>query len=69
LLETNSPLLNNFEEFIKELKAFFRDMNSVRTTINKTYTLWQGDQIALTYAANFRLIASDIPWDEQALIE
>ena len=27
------------------------------------------DQPASTYATNFRLIASDIPWDEQALME
>ena len=38
-------------------------------TINKICTLHQGDQPASTYAANFRLIASDIPWDEQALME
>jgi hypothetical protein len=63
LLETNSPLLNNFEEFIKAFKAYFGDTDSVRTTINRIRTLWQGDQLASTYAANFRLIASDIPWD------
>ena len=37
--------------------------------INKIRTLRQGDQPASTYAANFHLIASDIPWDEQALTE
>jgi hypothetical protein len=69
LLETNSPLLNNFEQFIKEFKACYGDTNSVRTTINKIHTLWQGDQLGSTYAANFHLIASHIPWDEQALME
>jgi hypothetical protein len=69
LLEANSPLLNNFEEFIKEFKACFGDTDSVKTAINKIRTLRQGDQPTLTYAANFRLIASDIPWDEQALME
>ena len=69
LLETNSPLLNNFEEFIKEFKACFGDTDGARTAINKIRTLRQGDQPASTYAANFRLIASDIPWDEQALME
>ena len=69
LLEANSPLLNNFEEFIKEFKACFGDTDSVRTAINKIRTLRQGDQPASTYASNFRLIASDIPWDEQALME
>ena len=69
LLETNSPLLHNFEEFVKEFKACFGDTDGARTTINKIRTLRQGDQPASTYAANFRLIASDIPWDEQALME
>jgi hypothetical protein len=69
LLEENSPLLKNFEEFIKEFKAFFGDTDSVRTTINKIHTLRQGDKLASTYATNFRLIASDIPCDEQALME
>jgi hypothetical protein len=61
LLEANSPLLNNFEEFIKEFKACFGDTNSVRTTINKIRTVRQGDQQASTYATNFRFITSDIP--------
>ena len=69
LLETNSPLLHNFEEFVKEFKACFGDTDGARTAINKIRTLRQGDQPASTYAANFRLIASDIPWDEQALME
>ena len=60
LLETNSPLLNNFEEFIKEFKACFGDTDSARTTINKIRTLRQGDQPASKYATNFHLIASDI---------
>ena len=68
LLETNS-LLHNFEEFVKEFKACFGDTDGARTAINKIRTLRQDDQPASTYAANFRLIASDIPWDEQALME
>mgnify|MGYP000158491473 CR=1 FL=1 len=69
LLETNSPLLNNLEEFIKEFKGCFGDTDSARTTIDKIRTLHQGDQPTLIYVANFRLIARDIPWDEQALME
>ena len=44
LLEANSPLLNNFEEFIKEFKACFGDTDSVGMAINKIRTLRQGDQ-------------------------
>ena len=35
LLEKESPLLNNFEEFLSDFKACFGDTNSIRTTINK----------------------------------
>ena len=44
LLETNSPLLNNFEEFIKELKACFGDTDSARTAINKIRILREEHQ-------------------------
>ena len=61
LIQTNSPLLNNFEEFIKEFRACFRDTDGARTTINKICTLRQGDQPISTQAINFHPIASDIP--------
>ena len=69
LLERESPLLNKFEEFLSEFKAYFGDTDSIRTTINKIWRLRQGDQPASAYAADFRLLASDIPWDDQSLIE
>jgi uncharacterized protein len=69
LLEKTSPLLNNFEEFIKDFQACFGDTDSVRTAINKLRRLRQGDRPASTYAAEFRLVASEIPWDDQALME
>ena len=69
LLEKKSPLLDNFEAFIEEFKACFGDTDSVRTAINKIRRLRQGDRPASAYAADFRLLASDIPWDEQALME
>ena len=69
ILEKQSPLLNNFEEFISEFKACFGDTDSIRTAINKIRRLRQGDRPASAYAADFRLLASDIPWDDQALME
>ena len=64
LLEKESPLLNNFEEFISEFKACFGDTDSIRTTINKIQRLRQGDRPASAYATEFRLLTSDIPWDD-----
>ena len=69
LLEKESPLLNNFEEFLSEFKAFFGDTDNIRTTINKIRRLRQGDRPASAYATDFCLLASNMPWDDQALME
>ena len=70
LLETNSPLLNNFEEFIKEIKDRFEDTDNAMITVNKIHTQsHQEDQPTSTYATNFCLIASDIHWDEPDLMK
>ena len=64
-----SPLLEDFEAFVKEFQASFGDTDSTRTTINKIRRLRQGDRPASAYAADFRLLACDIPWDEAALMD
>ena len=69
LLEKESPLLQNFNAFIEEFKASFGDSDSARTAINKIRRLRQGDRPASAYAADFRLLACDIPWDEEALMD
>ena len=38
-------------------------------TINKIRRLRQGDSLTSVYAADFHLLATDIPWDDQALME
>ena len=69
LLEKKSPILENFDTFINEFQASFGDTDSVRTTINKIRRLRQGDRPASAYAADFRLLACDIPWDEAAMMD
>ena len=69
LLEKQSPLLEDFEAFVKEFQASFGDTDSTRTAINKIRRLRQGDRPASAYAADFRLLACDIPWDEAALMD
>ena len=61
--------LEDFDAFIEQFKASFGDTDSIRTVINKMWRLGQGDPPASAYAADFRLLASDIPWDEQALMD
>ena len=51
LLEKESPLLNNFEDFLSEFKACFGDIDNIRTTINKIRRLRQGDRPTSAYAA------------------
>ena len=69
LLEKQSSLLNNFEEFITEFKACFEDTDSIRKEINKTRRLCQGDHPTSAYATDFCLLTTDIPWDDQTLME
>ena len=67
LLEQESPLLNNFEEFISKFKACFGDTDNVTMAIN---TIWrQGDHQALDYAVDFCLLTTNILWDDLALME
>ena len=49
---------------LKSLRQAF-----IRTAINKMRLLRQEDRPASAYTADFRLLASDIPWDEQALMD
>ena len=45
------------------------DTDSIKTTINKILRLCQGDRPTSTYATDSHLLATDIPWDDQALME
>ena len=58
----------NSDGFIKEFHANFGDTYGVRTAINKLQRLRQGDRPTSAYAADFRLLTSDIAWDEEALM-
>jgi hypothetical protein len=69
MLEKKSQVLENFDTFISEFQANFSDTNSVRTAINKIRRLRQGDRRTSVYAADFRLLACDIPWDEATLMD
>ena len=56
-------------EFINEFKAYFGDIGSVTATIKTIRRLHQGDRRASAYAIDFCLLATNIPWDNQALME
>ena len=61
LQEQKSSLLDGFEAFIEEFKACFGDTDSIMTTINKIHRPRQRHRPTLTYVADFRLLASNIP--------
>ena len=51
------------------LKPDLADTDSIRIAINKIRRLRQGDHPASAYAADFHLLAADIPLDDQALMK
>ena len=68
-METSSPLLDNFPAFLAELEATFGETDRRRTALTKLYSLQQGSRPASVYASEFRQIACDVSWDDQALCD
>ena len=69
LVETSSPLLEDFPAFLAELEATFGETDRRRTALNKLYALEQGSRAASVYASEFRQLACDVNWDDQALVD
>ena len=69
LVETSSPLLEDFPAFLAELEATFGETDRRRTTLNKIYALEQGSRATSVYASEFRQLACDVNWDDQALAD
>jgi hypothetical protein len=69
ILETSSPLLQDFNAFMAEFEAVFRDSDKARTLANKLRRLQQGTRSAIVYASEFRQLACDVNWGEAALID
>ena len=69
LVETSSPLLQDFPAFLAEFEATFGDTDRRRTAITKLYSLHQGMRPVSVYASEFRQLACDVQWDGQALCD
>ncbi|CAG8679283.1 10016_t:CDS:2 [Cetraspora pellucida] len=69
LLKKQSPLLETFEDLVRELEATFGDSEKSRTAANRIRKLVQGTRPASSYASEFRQIAGDLDWGEAALID
>jgi hypothetical protein len=51
ILETSSPLLQDFNAFMAEFEAVFGDSDKARTSANKLCRLQQGTRSAIVYAS------------------
>ena len=67
LVETASPLLEDFSTFLTEFEATFGETDRRRVALNKIYSLQQGNRATSTYASEFRQLASEVGWGDQAL--
>ena len=54
LVETSSPLLTDFQAFLTEFEATFRETDKRRAALNKLYVLQQGECATSIYASEFR---------------
>jgi hypothetical protein len=67
ILETSSPLLQDFNAFMAEFEVVFGDSDKARTSANKLRRLQQGTRSAIVYASEFRQLACDVNWGESYL--
>jgi retrotransposon gag protein len=64
-----SDLLEDYSRFRLLMDQTFTDVDRMTIAASKIRKLFQGRQPCATYAANFRLLASDLNWNDAALME
>ena len=68
LFEKRSSILNNFETFLEAFAEAFGEHDKVRWATTKIRSLRQGARSASVYASDFRQLACDLNWGEEALM-
>jgi transposase InsO family protein len=68
LVESASPLLNDFNAFVRRLQETFGDTNRARLATFRIRDLNQGSDTVATYIAKFRSVACDLDWGDSALL-
>ena len=68
LLEKNSPLFKDLDDFLAKFNDTFGETDRVRTSTTKLRPLRQGSRATSVYAADFRQLACNVDWDDNALI-
>jgi hypothetical protein len=69
LFEQRSSILSNFKTFLEAMTEAFGEHDKARVALNKIYALRQGFRSVSVYASEYRQLAVDINWDEQALMD
>ena len=62
-----SPMFENYEEFVRQLRVTFGDINEEATAERELRMLRQTKSVGF-YTSEFQRIASILQWDEKALI-
>jgi hypothetical protein len=68
LLEKNSPLLADLDQFLEEFSRTFGERDRALVATTKLRTLQQRSRPASPYVAEFQQLACDLDWNDAALI-
>jgi Ty3 transposon capsid-like protein len=68
LLESDNPILDNYEDFSGALKRAFSDPDKIGKALQQLSSLRQGHDSAETYASKFTQLARPIPLNELGLV-
>jgi hypothetical protein len=68
LLEKNSPLLADLDQFLEEFSRTFGERDRALVATTKLRTLQQRSRPASAYVAEFQQLACDLDWNDAALI-
>jgi hypothetical protein len=68
LLEKDSPLLANLDQFLEEFSRTFGDRDRTLIATTKLRTLQQRARPASAYVAEFQQLACDLDWNDTAFI-
>jgi hypothetical protein len=68
LLEKDSPLLANLDQFLEEFSRTFGERDRALIATTKLRTLQQRSRPASAYVAEFQQLACDLDWNDTALI-
>uniref|UniRef100_A0A670ZB52 Gypsy retrotransposon integrase-like protein 1 n=1 Tax=Pseudonaja textilis TaxID=8673 RepID=A0A670ZB52_PSETE len=66
LLVQDSPLLNNFQGFLQQMRVMFENPIKIQTVDRRLRDINQGKRSLQEYIAEFRLLCMDSNWNEPA---